>query len=50
MAITNFQVGTTGTGAYAAVASTAVTAMYITNKSSSDGNVNIYVVPSHGFF
>ena len=47
MAITNFQVGTgTGTEAFAASTSTAVTAMYITNKSSSDGNVNIYVVPS----
>jgi hypothetical protein len=47
MAITNFQVGaTTGTEAYAAAADVAVTAMYITNKSSSDGNVDVYVVPS----
>jgi V8-like Glu-specific endopeptidase len=47
MAITNFQVGTgTGSAAFTASASTAITAMYITNKSSSDGNVNIYVVPS----
>ena len=47
MAITNFQVGTgTGTEAFAATADTAVTAMYITNKSSADGNVDIYVVPS----
>ena len=47
MAITNFQVGTgTGTEAFAATADTAVTAIYITNKSSSDGNVDIYVVPS----
>ena len=47
MAITNFQVGTgTGTEAFAASADTAVTAMYITNKSATAGNVNIYVVPS----
>ena len=47
MAITNFQVAaTTGTEAFAATADTAVTAMYITNKSASDGNVDIYVVPS----
>ena len=37
---------TTGTEAYAASADVAVTAMYITNKSSSDGNVDVYVVPS----
>jgi hypothetical protein len=47
MAITNYQVGTgTGTEAFAATADTAVTAMYITNKSSTAGNVDIYVVPS----
>ena len=47
MAITNFQVGTgTGTEAFAASADTAVTAMYITNKSATAGNVDIYVVPS----
>ena len=47
MAITNFQVGTgLGTAAYTASADTAVTVIYITNKSSSDGNVDIYVVPS----
>jgi hypothetical protein len=47
MAITNYQVGATvSTGAYASSGANAVTAMYITNKSSSDGNVNIYVVPS----
>lgn len=47
MAITNFQVGTgTGTEAFAATADTAVTAMYITNKSSTAGNVDIYVVPA----
>ena len=47
MAITNFQVGTTtGTEAFAATADTAVTALYITNKSNTAGNVDIYVVPS----
>jgi hypothetical protein len=47
MAITNYQVGTgIGTEAFAATADTAVTAMYITNKSSTAGNVDIYVVPS----
>ena len=47
MAITNYQVGTTvSTGAYASSGANAVTAMYITNKSSADGNVDIYVVPS----
>jgi len=46
MAITNFQVGAnTSTAAFTASADTAVTVMYITNKSASDGNVNIYVVP-----
>ena len=48
MAITNFQVGTgVATAAYTASADTAVTVIYITNKSSSDGNVDIYVVPSY---
>lgn len=47
MAITNFQVGTgTGTEAFEATADTAVTVIYITNKTSSQGTVNIYVVPS----
>jgi hypothetical protein len=49
MAITNFQVGTTtATPAYTAAADVAVTVMYITNKSNTDGNVNVYVVPSAG--
>ena len=49
MAITNFQVGTgTGTAAFTAGADVAVTVIYITNKSASDGNVNVYVVPSAG--
>ena len=42
MAITNYQVGTTvSTGAYASSGDNAVTAMYITNKSSADGNVDV---------
>ena len=49
MAITNFQVGTgTGTAAYTAAADVAVTVIYITNKSVTDGNVDVYVVPSAG--
>jgi hypothetical protein len=47
MAITNYQVtATTGTEAFAASADTAVTVIYITNKTSSDGNVDVYVVPN----
>ena len=49
MAITNFQVGTgTGTAAFTAASDVAVTVIYITNKSVSDGNVDVYVVPSAG--
>jgi hypothetical protein len=47
MAITNFQVGTgTGTAAYTAAGDVAVTVIYITNKSMSDGTVDVYVVPT----
>ena len=46
MAITNFQVGTSVTAAYTASADTAVTVIYITNKTSSDGNVDVYVLPN----
>ena len=47
MAITNFQVGTgTGTAAYTATAETAVTVMYITNKTDGAGTVDIYVTPN----
>lgn len=47
MAITNFQVtANTASAAFTASADTAVTVIYITNKSASDGNVNVYVVPS----
>ena len=49
MAITNFQVSTgTGTAAFTAASDVAVTVIYITNKSVSDGNVDVYVVPSAG--
>lgn len=47
MAITNFQVTTnTSTAAFTAAADTAVTVIYITNKSASQGTVNIYLVPN----
>jgi hypothetical protein len=49
MAITNFQVNAgTGTAAFIAASDVAVTVIYITNKSVSDGNVDVYVVPSAG--
>jgi hypothetical protein len=45
--ITNFSVGTsTATAAYTAAADVAVTVIYITNKSATDGNVDVYLVPS----
>ena len=46
MAITNFQVGTSVTAAYTASADTAVTVIYITNKTDGDGTVDVYVVPN----
>jgi uncharacterized Zn finger protein len=47
MAITNFQVTEdTSSAAFTAAADTAVTVIYITNKTSAQGTVNIYVVPS----
>ena len=47
MAITNFQVGTgIGSAAFTAGADTAVTVMYITNKTDGAGTVDIYVVPN----
>ena len=47
MAITNFQVAaTTGSAAFTASADTAVTVIYITNKSESDGTVDVYVTPN----
>ena len=49
MAITNYQVGTSySTAAYTATAETAVTVIYITNKTDGDGTVDIYVVPNGG--
>ena len=47
MAITNFQVAaTTGTEAFEATADTAVTVIYITNKTDNDGTVDVYVAPN----
>ena len=47
MAITNFQVATTtGSAAFTASADTAVTVIYITNKSNADGTVDVYVTPN----
>ena len=47
MAITNYQVGTSySTAAYEALAETAVTVIYITNKTDGDGTVDIYVTPN----
>ena len=47
MAITNFQVAaTTGTEAFEATADTAVTVIYITNKTDGDGTVDVYVTPN----
>ena len=47
MAITNFQVGTgLGSAAFTASAETAVTVIYITNKTDGDGTVDIHVVPN----
>ena len=47
MAITNYQVGTgTGSAAFTASEDTAVTVIYITNKTDGDGTVDVYVVPN----
>ena len=47
MAITNFQVAaTTGSAAFTASADTAVTVIYITNKTDNDGTVDVYVTPN----
>ena len=49
MAITNYQVVTNyDNAAYTASAETAVTVIYITNKTDSDGTVDVYVVPNGG--
>ena len=46
MAITNFQVGTAVTAAFTASADTAVTVIYITNKTDGDGTIDVYVTPN----
>ena len=47
MAITNFQVAVnTSTEAFEATADTAVTVIYITNKTDNDGTVDVYVTPN----
>jgi len=47
MAITNFPVGTsTSVAAFTASGDVAVTVIYICNISGSDGDVDVYVVPS----
>ena len=47
MAITNFQVAAnTSSAAFTASAETAVTVIYITNKTDGDGTVDIHVVPN----
>ena len=49
MAITNYQVVSNyDNAAYTASAETAVTVIYITNKTDSDGTVDVYVVPNGG--
>jgi len=49
MAITNYQVVTNyDTAAYTATAETAVTVIYITNKTDGDGTIDLYVVPNGG--
>ena len=49
MAITNYQVVTNyDNAAYTATAETAVTVIYITNKTDGDGTVDVYVVPNGG--
>ena len=47
MAITNFQVAVnTSSAAFTASADTAVTVIYITNKTDGDGTVDVYVTPN----
>ena len=47
MAITNYQVVTSySNAAYTATAETAVTVIYITNKTDGDGTVDVYVTPT----
>ena len=45
--ITNFSVGTsTTTAAFTATGDVAVTVIYICNKSATDGDVDVYLVPN----
>ena len=47
MAITNYQVVSNyDNAAYTATAETAVTVIYITNKTDGDGTVDVYVTPT----
>ena len=47
MAITNYQVVTNyDNAAFTASAETAVTVIYITNKTDGDGTVDVYVTPT----
>ena len=46
MAITNFQVGSSVTAAFTASADTAVTVIYITNKTDGAGTVDVYITPN----
>ena len=49
MAITNYQVVTNyDNAAFTAGAETAVTVIYITNKTDGDGTIDLYVVPNGG--
>ena len=49
MAITNYQVVTNyDNAAFTASAETAITVIYITNKTDGDGTVDVYVVPNGG--
>ena len=49
MAITNYQVVTNyDNAAFTASAETAVTVIYITNKTDGDGTIDLYIVPQAG--
>ena len=49
MAITNYQVVSNyDNAAYTATEETAVTVIYITNKTDGDGTIDIYAVPQAG--
>ena len=46
MAITNYQIGTSVAAAYTASAETAVTVIFITNKTDGDGTVDVDFTPT----